>query len=263
MCDGGVSGGIALVEALFSEWEMGMELWTNEIEVALDVLGCALDWEGGSAERIWDGVSFKVWGVTGGFGEPYAHCLFEAYASGSQFDRLRDWKGKGIFAVALDGSGFHGQRGRVWQCCEGNLYLSVALPARVPVSRVNELRILPGQAVIGALMPLMGAEPLMKAPNDVVVCDSAGALRKIAGSLTEVSVSGDHIVQVRYGIGVDVWGAPEIAEPGHLQACFVREYLNGEAAEWPWKRLYRYVLESVLREIAHGVSRLSEGWMGY
>ncbi|MBQ9242633.1 MAG: hypothetical protein IJ165_05330 [Proteobacteria bacterium] len=239
-----------------------MELWTNEIDVALEVLGCALEGNGERAQRDLEGTSFNIWGVTGGFGEAYAHCLFEAYASGSQFDRLRSWKGNGIFAVALDGSGFHGRQGRAWQCCEGNLYLSVVLPASVPVPCVNELRSLPGSAVIGAVRPLMSVVPLMKAPNDVVVRDSMGRLRKLAGSLTEVSVSGNHIVQVRYGIGIDVWGAPEIAEPGHLLACSVREYLKGEAAAWPWGKVYRHVLESVLAAVAHGIASFSgDGWV--
>ena len=251
-----------------------MDLWTNDIKDAVSVL-CGCDSVlsdarlGDVAERIESGGTLlepidcegwgalEVWRVrVPGMDAAYRHCVFERFAEGSQFDRLRAWRGDGIFAIALDGRGFHGQQGRSWQCGAGNLYLSVALPASIGIERVNEVMALPSLSVIDALKPLMRVVPEMKQPNDVVVCDVRGA-RKLAGCLTEVAVVGERIVQVRYGIGIDLWNAPELADSLHLQACCVREFIREELAGRTWAALYHEVLFGVLGYVSRGLARLS------
>ena len=160
-------------------------------------------------------------------------------------------------ALALDGSGFHGQQGRRWQCSEGNMYVSLALPAAMDVGRVREVMDLPSLSVIAALSPLMRVVPEMKQPNDVVVREN-GEIRKLAGCLTEVAVAGELITQVRYGIGIDLWQAPALEDADHLRACCVRAFLREGLADRGWAELYREVLFSMIAKISCGVARLSD-----
>ena len=252
-----------------------MNLWTDDVNDAVTMLcggdsalnGMGLD---GAAERIageegrttpreiagW--ASLEGWRVHAPeVCAAYADCVFERFAQKSQFDRLRDWHGGGIVALALDGSGFHGQQGRRWQCCEGNMYVSLALPAAMDVGRVREVMDLPSLSVIAALSPLMRVVPEMKQPNDVVVWEN-GEIRKLAGCLTEVAVAGELITQVRYGIGIDLWQAPALEDADHLRACCVRAFLREGLADRGWAELYREVLFSMIAKISCGVARLSD-----
>ncbi|MBR4984218.1 MAG: hypothetical protein IKY83_00560 [Proteobacteria bacterium] len=235
-----------------------MELWTNDIDEAVSVL-VGEHWAVRKAgcEDVWEGASFGIWQVAGlPFGAPWGRCLFERFADGSQFDRLRAWQGDEIFAIALDGTGFHGQHGRVWQSGVGNLYLSIAMPVHVDAACVKALMALPARAVIEAVSPLMTVMPEVKVPNDVVVRGADGAMSKMAGCLTEVRMGRAAITQVRYGIGINIAHAPEIKENGHLQACALSGYLRDPA---PPSALYRRVLAGVLACIARDIAQTGSG----
>ena len=116
----------------------------------------------------------------------------------------------------------------------------------------------PALSVIEALSPLMRVRPEMKQPNDVVVREDNG-MRKLAGCLTEVTVAGNRITQVRYGIGIDLWHAPELDASAQLRTCCVREYLLDGQADKAWAVLYHAVLFSLLGLISRGVELLSRG----
>lgn len=92
-----------------------------------------------------------------------------------------------------------GRRGQPWFSPPGlNLYVSVLLR---PVLRPEQLPVfsfIASLAVTDALVAL-GARPTIKWPNDVLLDG-----RKVAGSLAEVSLRGEHVEAVVLGVGVNL-----------------------------------------------------------
>jgi len=134
-------------------------------------------------------------------------------APASQFDTLhellREDPGLGpVACLALEGSGFHGHRGRSWAAEAGNIHLSVGLPVNLPAAGTLPLLImLPAVAVVDAVGTVSDGRisPGIKWVNDILVDG-----RKIAGVLTTTQTRGQLVEAVTLGIGVNVATAPAV-----------------------------------------------------
>ena len=174
--------------------------------------------------------------------------VIEEYANSSQFDRLKVWQGKPVFAVACDGMGFHGQHGRIWQTGLGNLYLSMAIPIKTDVANAAALQVLPAQSIIRVLQDTWrsGIHAEIKAPNDIIVIhDEARSPCKLAGILTELRIQGTQITQVRYGIGMNIKFAPDIDDIQHLPATYLLKCGDWGDAD----ACYRFILFHLLNDV--------------
>jgi len=100
-----------------------------------------------------------------------------------------------------------GRQGRAWHSARGeNLLFSVVLRPSCPPARVPPLSLVVGLAVRDAVARAIGddAAALVKWPNDVVVRQPDGSLRKIAGILVESSLVGSRVEHVVVGVGINV-----------------------------------------------------------
>lgn len=135
------------------------------------------------------------------------------HAEGSQFDALQampvDLHRSGSTAcVALEGTGFHGLRGRTWEARRGNLHLSVAIPMDTPAAPLGPgLSMLPAVAALDAVAQCSGGRvvPGIKWVNDLLV-DGA----KVAGVLTASRIQGARVQLTVLGVGVNLEHAPRI-----------------------------------------------------
>ena len=189
----------------------------------------------------------KVFAAPGSIGA-FEYIIVEGMAAESQLDRLKNCCSKyPILAMALDGRGFHGQHNRPWMTGVGNLYLSMYLPSldsgHIGIEDVvpdhcqigdylsesqvialyessnvyTKLQMMPCMAVYRTLKKL-GVIPVVRYPNDIVV-NINNLPHKIAGCLTDVSVRGDAIQSVRFGIGLNVEFAPDVDGNGLDATC--------------------------------------------
>lgn len=126
--------------------------------------------------------------------------IIEAYAPVSQFERMTALTGNTpVFALALDGRGFHGQNGRTWATAQGNLFLCARLPLRRP-SFSPLLQAVPCLSMLSAI----GDAAAIQWPNDIVF---ASTFAKMGGCLTQVDSSG---TAVTYGIGLNIMHSPAL-----------------------------------------------------
>ncbi|MCB1183086.1 hypothetical protein KDM41_06610 [bacterium] len=143
--------------------------------------------------------------------------VLAASAAASQYDALREvWGRHGtgtrpLAALALAGSGFHGQHGRPWQTLPGNLHLAGAWPCDLPAAVGRVLPAWPAVALAEAVADLapLGPEPRIKWVNDVLL---GGA--KVAGTLTAVRVVAGRIRVVFVGVGLNLAAAPRLVTAG-------------------------------------------------
>ncbi|GAB2509318.1 biotin--[acetyl-CoA-carboxylase] ligase [Lysobacter humi (ex Lee et al. 2017)] len=102
--------------------------------------------------------------------------------------------------IAERQTGGRGRRGRAWASPLGsNLYLSVLRVFDGGLARLGGLSLVAGVAVADALRGL-GFDVGLKWPNDLVVAEDAGGLRKLGGLLVEGG--GEHAGPVRAVIGL-------------------------------------------------------------
>jgi BirA family biotin operon repressor/biotin-[acetyl-CoA-carboxylase] ligase len=128
----------------------------------------------------------------------------------------------GLVVVADAQTAGRGRRGRAWLPAEGALAFTVLLRPRVDVERLTRLSFVAAAALSDAARAL-GAEPLFKWPNDLVIAHDVpgplGPLRKVAGILVELDTDASGAVtSARLGVGVNVGRAPaELPDlAGHL-----------------------------------------------
>ncbi len=135
------------------------------------------------------------------------------HADRSQYDVLLDLARDGrrlpgpLAAVALDGRGFHGNRGRPWRAHRGNLHLSCVIPVDLDATRhAVGVPALPVVAVGDALDRCAPDLPWrIKWVNDVTVGDA-----KLAGVISAAQSRGSRISSLVYGIGVNLAVAPPV-----------------------------------------------------
>lgn len=156
-----------------------------------------------------------------------------ADAERSQLDALHDALAGGApvagptACLALDGSGFRGQRRRAWATVPGNLFLVVALFPDAPAAALLPgLIALPAVALVDAITRL-GGTARIKWVNDVLLDG-----RKVAGVLTTSQCRGPTMEAALLGLGVNVACAPDLTPTpfvprvGSLQAAGVEASLR-------------------------------------
>jgi BirA family biotin operon repressor/biotin-[acetyl-CoA-carboxylase] ligase len=105
--------------------------------------------------------------------------------------------------VADHQSAGRGRLGRRWEAPPAaNLLCSLVLDAGDDPQRAQHMAAL---ALLAAAKTLVGADLVLKWPNDVIVVDSGGSWRKVAGMLSARAVPATVIV----GIGVNLAWAPD------------------------------------------------------
>lgn len=136
----------------------------------------------------------------------------------------------GAAAVARSQTAGRGRRGRTWESPAGaGLYFSVvirppaasvAAPAGVPAPPAMLITLAAAVAVADAIAAVTGFAPAIKWPNDLVADrgrDASGTWhrRKLAGILAEGAVSGEALLHVVLGVGINLTPAaypPDVAE---------------------------------------------------
>jgi len=134
-----------------------------------------------------------------------------ADAERSQLDAIHDALAAGAplagptACLALEGSGFHGQRRRPWATLPGNLFLVAALFPEAPAAALLPAVIaLPAVALVDAVARLGGAARI-KWVNDILLDG-----RKVAGVLSATQCRGSIMEAVVLGLGVNVGRAPDL-----------------------------------------------------
>jgi BirA family biotin operon repressor/biotin-[acetyl-CoA-carboxylase] ligase len=129
--------------------------------------------------------------LTGRFGSAYRY----AESTPSTQRMLGPGDLEGTVAVADEQTEGRGRLGRSWHAPAGTalLFSTLLLPA-VPPSRLPELSLVAGAAVVEAITDISQLEPEIKFPNDVLIGG-----RKVAGILAESSEG-----RVVLGVGVNV-----------------------------------------------------------
>lgn len=116
------------------------------------------------------------------------------------FELARAGEAEGAVVMAETQTGGKGRVGRRWESPAGvNLYASVILRPDVAPHRAHELTFMAAVAVAEAVASLIGARPVVKWPNDILIDG-----RKAAGILLEMSSETDRVNFVVAGIGLNV-----------------------------------------------------------
>ena len=138
----------------------------------------------------------------------------------------------GLVAVAGEGTGFRGQRARSWIALPGNLHGCWYRHVDRSVAELGQgLAMLPTLAVVDALTSLVAdcGPPGIKWVNDVMWRG-----KKVAGCLAATRVRERRVVDVLFGIGVNVAAAPAIAGGGaHPPAGCVHDITGRGDVAWP------------------------------
>lgn len=154
-----------------------------------------------------------------------------------------------VVATARQTQG-RGSRGRSWRGCDGNLFMTLALPVEpisIPLTLVP-LRI--GTLIAPLLQRQLDDESAprlrLKWPNDILIGDC-----KVAGILIETSASNHLLV----GVGINVAGAPPIPSKGSdsgRPATCLAEHQKGEGA-YPAGPLQLAEVQALGRSIAQAI----------
>jgi biotin-(acetyl-CoA carboxylase) ligase len=180
-------------------------------------------------------------------------------SSQSQFDELVACSRENpdlpntIACLAMRGSGFHGNRDRVWNALPGNLHLSSYCRMTLNAADCGPtLSMLPTVAVTDALISLFSqivttdrsAEvptPWIKWVNDVCLDHS-----KISGSLVSTQVEGEQITSFVLGIGLNVGAAPTLADDAWAGPA---TSLAGQGIDVALPNVFRELLKTLAHRI--------------
>jgi biotin-[acetyl-CoA-carboxylase] ligase BirA-like protein len=114
----------------------------------------------------------------------------------------------GILLLAGSGTGFHGQRERLWDSPPGNIYLTAFFrPNREIASYAPGFMALSAVSVIEAIdcVESMSGRSSIKWVNDIVIGNA-----KVGGVLAYTQAIGSEVTGAVLGIGLNVEAAPEI-----------------------------------------------------
>jgi BirA family biotin operon repressor/biotin-[acetyl-CoA-carboxylase] ligase len=128
-------------------------------------------------------------------------CLYEAVPSTNQLLRelARAGAAEGTTVLAESQTAGRGRAGKAWFSPPGvNLYASVLCRPGITPAAAPVFSFVASLALADAIREL-GLHPAIKWPNDVLVKH-----RKVAGTLTELSIAGDRLEHVILGVGVNV-----------------------------------------------------------
>ena len=250
-------------EEIFQALAPGAEPWVQEAEGL---------WRPDMSSRASSG-PLSVADPLGRLDPLFWHRIFlVGEARGSQFDTLREFLAKlsadgpalpgPVAALALTGTGFHGQRGRHWAAAAGNLHLCAVIAPQVPVSEYAlALTTLPAVVAIDTIRAVSGDRlaPRIKWVNDVVLEG-----KKVAGVLTATQSSGDRLETAVFGIGMNVAGAPEVPPtPFVPEVGCLQRLVGGEDVSFP--AVVRAALAALAQRIrtlrAEGPERLVSDYL--
>ncbi len=107
---------------------------------------------------------------------------------------------EGTLILAEYQSAGRGRLGRTWHSPPGlNIYMSLVLRPDLPPARAPLLTLTAGLAGSEAIGRVIGQQPQVKWPNDLILQD-----RKIAGILSEMEVQDSSVRFVVLGVGINV-----------------------------------------------------------
>jgi BirA family biotin operon repressor/biotin-[acetyl-CoA-carboxylase] ligase len=118
----------------------------------------------------------------------------------------RDTPASGVAVLLAERqTGGRGRRGRAWASpLAANIYVSLARRFGGGLARLAGLSLVAGVAAAEALQDLGFDGVRLKWPNDVVVADAAGGLRKLGGLLVEGGGEGGGPARAVVGFGLNV-----------------------------------------------------------
>lgn len=128
--------------------------------------------------------------------------------TGSTNDDARAWAAEGAphgaCVIADTQSKGRGRHGRSWSSPSGDsLAISIVVRPSVSPAHLPLLSLVAGlaaRAAVARRVPTAG----VKWPNDIVLVEADGSLRKIAGILIEASLAGSRVEHAIVGIGINV-----------------------------------------------------------
>lgn len=165
------------------------------------------------------------------FGSPWLHHARCGSTSDEARALGRAGKPHGTVVTADEQSHGRGRQGRSWFSPPGdNLYLSLLLRPQLQPRDVPLLTLCAGLAIEAAALDFLRSAGLpasedllvLKWPNDLLAKTSVG-LRKVAGILTEMTLSGSRCDFVIVGVGVNVSG---LQFPDGVPATSLRQLLG-------------------------------------
>lgn len=123
-------------------------------------------------------------------------------------DKARDIAGKatgkGAVIASLAQTAGKGRFGKEWFSPKGGLWFSILLYPEISPKEASMLTMVAGVSVIEALKVFYDIKVEMKWPNDIVIKDKKGGLRKVGGILTEASIKNKKLEYVIIGTGINV-----------------------------------------------------------
>ncbi|MBI5573103.1 MAG: biotin--[acetyl-CoA-carboxylase] ligase [Elusimicrobia bacterium] len=119
--------------------------------------------------------------------------------------KIADKSPSGTIVVAERQTNGRGQFERDWSSSKGGLYFSIILKPRISPDKIPELTLKMAAAIIDALK-IEKPKIFIKLPNDIMVSPKSEVRspKKIAGILTESSITGNKIDWVVVGVGVNI-----------------------------------------------------------
>jgi BirA family transcriptional regulator, biotin operon repressor / biotin---[acetyl-CoA-carboxylase] ligase len=160
------------------------------------------------------------------------HALRETRSTNNAASRLPSWHAVRA-QVQTEG---RGRTGRHWVSDEGGLWLSAVVPCPGARAKWSILPLAAGWAFIAALQDFGAPDLRLRWPNDIMT-----GPRKLAGLLVERYTDDTAVV----GVGVNVFNAPDAAEPA----------LAGQTARLADLVPGGYTLEDVMRLLLRSLGR--------
>ncbi|MFA5857945.1 MAG: biotin--[acetyl-CoA-carboxylase] ligase [Elusimicrobiota bacterium] len=148
--------------------------------------------------------------------------------------------GEGTVVVAEKQTRGRGRIKRRWSSCPGGIWMTVVLKPCISPHRLAGLSLVVSLALMKAIKSFTGIDTKLKWPNDVMIKNSSGEFKKLAGVLVETVLSRDKVKNVYIGIGVNVFNKiPEVLNKSAVclvaynkvcmnkRAVFLRELRTG------------------------------------
>ncbi len=168
---------------------------------------------------------------------------------------------EGEVVVAETQTEGRGRLGRRWVSPpRANLYFSIILRPQMPPVDVPQITLMAAVALVETIRSVVQAPATIKWPNDILVKG-----KKLAGILTELSLSGERVEFVLLGIGLNV-NFPPVMMPPDLRARAT------SILDWTKKEVSRaHVLRRLIQDLDrcygeledHGFGVLAPRWEAY
>ncbi|MGD9476870.1 biotin--[acetyl-CoA-carboxylase] ligase [Shinella sp. G-2] len=171
-------------------------------------------------------------------------------------ERARKGALSGLWITADRQTSGRGRRGRAWFSEPGNLYASLLLIDAAPMERLGSLPLAVAVAVqdaVSRVMPLDGAEVLIKWPNDILI-----ERRKVCGILIEGETLPDGRHALVIGIGINVAVAPDA---GLYPVATLRDFAVSASPDELFAHLFQSMAETLsLWHRGRGIAAIMERW---